>query len=455
MEEVKAVPQLDEDLLDEVTRLVEVPTALRGDFDPRSLSLPKEVLVSVMKKHQRYFPLQDAQGKLLPHFITIRNGDSRSLDLVADGNAQVIRARFADAAFFVNEDLKTPLQDLLPRLDTLAFQQKLGSMLAKAQRVEKLVASLLPASGMSEQEGQTALQAARLCKADLVSHMVVEMTSLQGIMGRYYARHSGYPEAVADAIFEHYLPRFAGDSQPLTRPGLFVGLADRLDSLAGLFAAGLAPSGTKDPFALRRSALGLVQNLISWDLDFDLASSLQMAASNLPIPAGEKILAECLDFIAGRMRSMFIDQGSRYDVVDAVLAAQFKNPAAAARAVAQLGKRVTLPEWTTILPAYSRCVRITRDQKEQYTIAPQKFSDAAEKDLYAALQQAQAHKKGAGSVEDFLAAFTPMIPAINRFFDSVLVMSEDTQERANRLGLLQQIASLAEGVADLSKLEGF
>jgi len=455
MEEVKAVPQLDEDLLDEVTRLVEVPTALRGDFDPRSLSLPKEVLVSVMKKHQRYFPLQDAQGKLLPHFITIRNGDSRSLDLVADGNAQVIRARFADAAFFVNEDLKTPLQDLLPRLDTLAFQQKLGSMLAKAQRVEKLVASLLPASGMSEQEGQTALQAARLCKADLVSHMVVEMTSLQGIMGRYYARHSGYPEAVSDAIFEHYLPRFAGDSQPLTRPGLLVGLADRLDSLAGLFAAGLAPSGTKDPFALRRSALGLVQNLISWDLDFDLASSLQMAASNLPIPAGEKILAECLDFIAGRMRSMFIDQGSRYDVVDAVLAAQFKNPAAAARAVAQLGKRVTLPEWTTILPAYSRCVRITRDQKEQYTIAPQKFSDAAEKDLYAALQQAQAHKKGAGSVEDFLAAFTPMIPAINRFFDSVLVMSEDTQERANRLGLLQQIASLAEGVADLSKLEGF
>ena len=455
MEEVKAIPQLDEDLLDEVTRLVEVPTALRGDFDPRSLSLPKEVLVSVMKKHQRYFPLQDEQGKLLPHFITIRNGDDRSLDLVADGNAQVIRARFADAAFFVNEDLKTPLQDLLPRLDTLAFQHKLGSMLAKAQRVEKLVSSLLPAIGLSEQEGQTALQAARLCKADLVSHMVVEMTSLQGIMGRYYARHSGYPDAVADAIYEHYLPRFAGDSQPASKPGLVVGLADRLDSLAGLFAAGLAPTGTKDPFALRRSALGLVQNLISWDMDFDLASSLQMAAVNLPLPAGEKILAECLDFITGRLRSMFIDQGSRYDVVDAILAVQFKNPAAASRAVAQLGRFVTLPEWTTILPAYSRCVRITRDQKEQYPISPEKFSDPGEQDLYAAILKAKAHQRKPGSVDGFIAAFTPMIPAINRFFENVLVMSEDPGERTNRLGLLQQIANLAEGVADLSKLEGF
>ncbi len=455
MQEVNAVPQLDEDLLDEVTRLVEVPTALRGDFDPGSLSLPKEVLVSVMKKHQRYFPLQDAQGKLLPHFVTIRNGDDRSLDLVADGNAQVVRARFADAAFFVNEDLRTPLQDLLPRLDTLAFQQKLGSMLAKAQRIEKLVNSLLPGAGLSEKEAQTALQAARLCKADLVSHMVVEMTSLQGIMGRYYARHSGFSDAVADAIFEHYLPRFAGDSLPSGKPGLVVGLADRLDSLAGLFAAGLAPSGTKDPFALRRSALGLVQNLISWDMDFDLAAGLQMAAANLPLPAGEQILAECLDFIVGRMRSMFIDQGSRYDVVDAVLAAQFKNPAAAARAVAQLGRWVNLPEWVTILPAYSRCVRITRDQMEQYPVAPEKFNEIAEKDLYAALQQAQAQKWEGGSVDGFLTAFVPMIPAVNRFFDSVLVMSEDPLERTNRLGLLQQVSSLAEGVADLSRLEGF
>ncbi len=455
MQEVKAVPQLDEDLLDEVTRLVEVPTALRGDFDPRSLNLPKEVLVSVMKKHQRYFPLQDAQGKLLPHFITVRNGDDRSLDLVSDGNAQVIRARFADAAFFVNEDLRTPLQDLLPRLDTLAFQHKLGSMLAKAQRIEKLVTALLPSTGLSQEEAQTALQAARLCKADLVSHMVVEMTSLQGIMGRYYATHSGFSEAVANAIFEHYLPRFAGDSQPASKPGLVVGLADRLDSLAGLFAAGLAPSGTKDPFALRRSALGLVQNLISWNLGFDLAAGLHQAAASLPIPADDAILVECLDFIVGRMRSMLIDQGARYDVVDAVLAAQYTNPAAASRAVAQLGKWVNSPDWTSILPAYARCVRITRDQEEQYPVQPEIFKDAAEKDLYAALQKAKAFKREPGSVDDLFTAFVPMIPSINQFFDTVLVMSEDKQERENRLGLLQQISSLANGVADFSKLEGF
>jgi glycyl-tRNA synthetase beta subunit len=182
---------------------------------------------------------------------------------------------------------------------------------------------------------------------------------------------------------------------------------------------------------------------------------LQQAAASLPIPAGDAILAECLDFIAGRMRSLFIDQGARYDVADAVLAAQYRNPAAASRAVAQLGKWVSSPDWVSILPAYSRCVRITRDQKEQYPVKPEKFSDAAEKDLFTALQKAQALKREPGSVDDLFAAFVPMISAINKFFDSVLVMSEDQQERGNRLGLLQQVASLADGVADFSKLEGF
>ncbi|MEN6435413.1 MAG: glycine--tRNA ligase subunit beta [Anaerolineaceae bacterium] len=455
MKEVKAEPILDDALLDEVTMLVEVPTALRGEFEKERLQLPKEVLVSVMKKHQRYFPVQDKEGKLLPFFIAVRNGDEQSLDVVADGNEQVIRARFADAAFFIREDLKTALPVYLARLDTLAFQQKLGSMLAKTQRIEKLTTVLAEHLALSEAEVKTAVQAAHLCKADLVSHMVVEMTSLQGVMGRYYAQNAGVDDAIANAIYEHYLPRFAGDSQPTHQAGLVIGLADRLDSIAGLFAAGLAPSGTKDPFALRRSALGLVQNLIGWNVDFDLTYGLQQAAGNLPIKADEKVLRDCLEFISGRMRSMFLDQGFRYDVVDAVLAVQQKNPAAAARAVKALSEWVNKPDWNTILPAYSRCVRITRDQKQDYAITPQSITDPVEKELLAAIQQAESAPRANGSVKDFFAAFTPIIPAINRFFDTVLVMSENVEERANRLGMLQHIVRLADGVADFSKLEGF
>jgi glycyl-tRNA synthetase len=455
MKEVKAEQVLDNELLDEVTMLVEVPTALRGEFEKDRLQLPKDVLVSVMKKHQRYFPVQDSEGKLLPYFIAVRNGDDQSLDIVTDGNEQVIRARFADAAFFIREDLKTELPVFLAKLDTLAFQQKLGSMLAKTQRIEKLTAVLAKHLALSETEVKIASQAAHLCKADLVSHMVVEMTSLQGVMGRYYAQNAGIEDAVADAIYEHYLPRFAGDSQPAHQAGFVIGLADRLDSIAGLFAAGLAPSGTKDPFALRRSALGLVQNLITWDVDFNLAFGLEQAIVNLPVKADEKVLRDCLEFISGRMRSMFLDQGYRYDVVDAVLAAQQQNPAAAARAVKELSVWVGKPDWNTILPAYSRCVRITRDQKQEFVVTPQSITEPVEKELFAAIKQAESALRTKGSMKDFFTAFTPMIPAINRFFDTVLVMSDNEVERSNRLGMLQHIVRLADGVADFSKLEGF
>jgi len=454
MTEVGGEARIDEDLLAEVTNLVEAPAALRGSFDPTFLDLPAEVLISVMQKHQRYFPVR-AGSRLLPYFVAVRNGDGRHIEIVTDGNEQVIRARFADAVFFVNDDLKHPLESFLPRLGTLTFQVKLGSMLDKSRRVESLVSELAAQVGLTEEERRTAGRAAHLCKADLVTKMVVEMTSLQGVMGRYYALHSGEPPEVAQAIFEHYLPRYAGDALPEGRAGLLVGLADRLDSLAGLFAAGLAPSGTKDPFALRRAALGLVQNLVAWELDFDLRAGLELAAARLPIPAGGESLAACLDFIVGRLRSVLMEQGHRYDVVDAVLAAQGWNPARAARAVRELGVWVAREDWNTILPAYARCVRITRDQAQRYAVDEGAFVDAAEKELYAALRQAEAAPRRPGSVDDFLGAFLPMIAAINRFFDEVLVMHEDARLRENRLGLLQRIAALAEGVADFALLEGF
>ncbi|MBN2044370.1 MAG: glycine--tRNA ligase subunit beta [Anaerolineales bacterium] len=444
----------DAALLAEVAHLVEAPTALLGKFEEKYLELPDEVLVMVMKKHQRYFPVY-REGKLLPYFVTVRNGGNQHLELIAKGNEAVIRARFADAAFFVDEDLKVSLEEYLPKLDTLTFQTKLGSMLDKTKRISKLVGSVGEQLGLDDDEIKTARRAAELCKADLATKMVVEMTALQGFMGQQYALKSGETEDVALAIYEHYLPRSAGDIHPSTKPGLAVGVADRLDSLAGLFAAGLAPTGNKDPFALRRAALGLVQSLIGWEQDFDLRIGLEQAAELQPVETDEASRAECLDFIIGRMRSQLLEEGFKFDVVDAVLAGQGYNPASASKAVAALGEFVTREDWDQILPAYSRCVRITRDLAEKQPVDPAGFVEPAEKALYAALKEAEAANRQPGSVEDFFAAFLPMIPKINTFFDEVLVMAEDDQVRAHRLGMLQRIAALADGVADMSRLEGF
>jgi glycyl-tRNA synthetase len=453
----------DEGVLGEVTNLVERPTALLGSFDAAHLSLPRDVLVSVMKKHQRYFPVEQAEGNggaLLPHFIAVRNGDRRHLDLVRDGNEHVIRARFADAAFFVREDVKRPLEDFLPRLATLTFQKKLGSMLDKAVRIECLTGDLaqrLPQ--VDPAEAATALRAAHLAKADLATQMVVEMTALQGIMGREYALRSGETPAVAQAIREHYLPTGAGDALPASAAGLVVGLADRLDSLVGLFAAGLAPSGSADPFGLRRAALGVTLLLSGRDLDFDLRPALAAALALLPEavqPAPEArqpLLDDVLAFIAGRQRAQLLEAGYRYDVVDAVLAEQAANPARALRGVQQLSAWVKRPDWPPILAAYARCVRITRDQRQQHPLAPESLAGPVEQALYAAYQAAAAQP--AGTVDEFFAALLPMIPAISRFFDDVLVMADDPALRASRLGLLQHIAALTRGVADFSKLEGF
>jgi glycyl-tRNA synthetase len=228
-----------------------------------------------------------------------------------------------------------------------------------------------------------------------------------------------------------------------------------LDSLAGLFAAGLAPTGNKDPFAQRRAALGLVQNIIAWDIDLDLRAALGLAAARLPIPASPESQAAALNFLVERLRNVLLEQGRRYDVVDAVLVAQGNWPARAARGVAELSAWTSRPDWKDILPAYARCVRITRDLQEVFLVSEARFLEPAEADLYAALQRAQSAPRRAGSVEDFLQAFTPMIPAINRFFDRVLVMADDEVVRKNRLGLVQGIAALADGVADMSRLEGF
>lgn len=441
---------IEEDLLAEVTNLVEKPTAVLGNFNPAFLRLPREVLTSVMKKQQRYFPIQQ-EGKLLPNFVAIRNGDTQNLDLVQQGNEHVLGARFADADFFVREDVKHSLEEYVPLLAGLTFHTKLGSMLDKTVRIQQLVSSLIPMLGLTKEEAAAARRAAKLCKADLVTRMVTEMTSLQGVIGREYALRSGEQQTVADAIGEQY------QTIPGSRAGLAVALADRLDSMVGLFAVGLAPTGAKDPFGLRRSALGILQPLLEEQVEIDLMKAIEKAAKVQPVAADAKRRAEVLDFMAARLAVLLKDAGHRYDVVEAVLAEKASNPAGAARSVRQLQDWVEREDWKTILPAFARCVRITRDQKKTYSVQAKALVEPQEKDLFRAVQKAEAAlgtSKG-GDPSSLFGAFLPMIPAVNEFFDKVLVMDKSKAVRENRLGILQRVAGLAGGIADLSKLEGF
>ncbi|HEX2697335.1 MAG TPA: glycine--tRNA ligase subunit beta, partial [Anaerolineales bacterium] len=461
---VKGEAIIDDDLLAEVANLVEKPTAVIGSFDEEYLSLPREVLISVMKKHQRYFPVtrlhlppnaehlggdQEGGQGLFPHFIAIRNGDEKFLDVVKEGNEHVLSARFADANFFVREDLKHKLEEFRPKLSGLIFQTKLGSMLDKSERMVKLTNQIVPMLGLDDAETKNAKRAAFLMKADLATQMVTEMTSLQGIIGREYAVRSGEAQDVAFAIGEQYR------TVPKSKIGLAVALADRIDSLLGLFAAGLAPTGAKDPFGLRRAAIGVVQPLIEHDLSFDLRAAVKKAAKLQPIEVNDEVQAQVLEFIAGRLKVVLADSGYKYDVVDAVLAEQSENPARAAGAVKQLQAWVKREDWSTILPAFARCVRITRDQKKTFKVDKKNFAEKQEEALFKALEKGESAPKAEGSVDDFLNAFLPMIPAVTAFFDKVLVMADDKALRENRLAILQRISAFSRGIADLSKLEGF
>jgi glycyl-tRNA synthetase len=480
-------------LLDEVTGLVEQPAAILGSFEQRYLSLPADVLTTVMKKHQRYFPVVGSvkvssvkvsgvdvssddmtpdtltpdtltPGTLLPYFITVANGAPRDPAVVRAGNEGVIRARYADAAFFVEHDRRQPLADFTPRLATLTFQEQLGSMLDKVQRLEQLTPWVAARLGLSAEETAIAVRAAGLCKSDLATSMVIEMTSLQGIMGREYALSSGEPPAVAQAIFEHYLPRSSGDRRPASLAGLAVGLANRLDSIAGLFAVGLEPSGSADPFGLRRDALGIVQNLAEAGLGFSVRDGIAEAARLLPKVArsetGHSGLLDAQDkavaFIAGRLENWLRDLGYPYDVVQAVLAERGDDPAAAKRTVAALAGLVAQPDWPAVLTAYARCKRIVRKLPEQYPLpAASADPEPAAQALLATYQAVAPSVRTAGDVAALDAALRALVGPISAFFDQVLVMAEDEALRRARLGLVQHIAALPDGIADLALLQGF
>ena len=443
----------DAGLLAEVANLVECPTAFLGSFEEAYLELPQEVLVSVMKKHQRYFPVWRA-GRLLPFFVGVRNGDATNLTQVVEGNEHVIRARFADASYFVRDDLRHDLAGFRSRLARLTFHEQLGSMLDKSARVETIVERLAPLLQLVS-ELPVALRAAHLCKADLASRMVVEMTALQGVMGRAYALRAGEPPAVAQAIEQHYWPQAAGDPLPESAAAAAVALADRLDTLCGLFALGLVPTGSADPFGLRRAALGVVQILLGRTQALDLRSALAVCAACQPLAVGAAAQQDALAFIAGRLRGVLLETGHRHDVVEAVLAAKAHDPYAAQQAAAQLSAWLVRAEWAPLLEAFARCARMTRELDGTTPVLPAALQHAAEQNLWRGLQAAEAACAQHSSVDGLLRALQPLAPLVVKFFEDVLVMDEDAAVRSNRLGLLQRVAALGSGIADLSKLEGF
>ncbi len=448
----------DPDLLTEVTNLVEQPVALRGSFDPAFLELPPEVLVTVMKKHQRYFPVEarDATGaRLLPYFITIANGGLENIDIIRVGNEEVLRARYADGQYFYTKDNQRKLEAFVPKLAGLTFQEQLGSYLDKTERLKRLVPKIAGRLGLSAEERALADRAAALCKADLVTNMVIEFTSLQGVMGQYYARNSGEDPRVAKAILEHYLPRGATDTLPETMPGIATGIADRVDSLVGLFAVGLAPTAGADRYGLRRAALSLIQILAERHIPFSIQAVVQEAAALQPVPVTGAHIADVLAFIQRRLEGWLRDQGFRYDLVDAVLAEQADHPAQAFQTVKAFAAWAEGPEFAALLPAYARSVRIVREFKEQFPLDPARLQEPASKRLYEAYQAAAARLDRTPDLHKLFEVMLPLVEPINRFFDEILVMTEDRALREARLGLLQRIAALPKGVVDLSKVQGF
>jgi glycyl-tRNA synthetase len=450
----------DPALLEEVTHLVEQPTAFLGRFEESYLSLPEPVLITVMKKHQRYFPIvagTAGEAALLPNFIGVRNGGAEHLDIVRRGNEGVLRARYADADFFFKADTEKKLEEFLPRLDTLIFQEQLGSMLDKSNRLQALAPQIGECLQLTEAQIKTTERAAQLCKADLATSMVVELTSLQGIMGYEYAKISGETEAVAAAIVEHYYPHAPLPGDTLSRPGLALNLANRLDSLCGLFAVGKAPTSSADPFALRRDALSLAANLIETETDFSLVKGLQLAAALMPVEVSAQSLAGTAAFIQRRLEGILREEHNlAHDVVQAVLAERGHNPWPVLVAARELAAAVSRDDWEDTLNAYARCVRIVRGLKERYTVQPDRFIEPAEKALYAACQQARASLTPASTMTAVVDALRDiLVEPINTFFDDVLVMTEDEAVKQNRLALLQDIRDLTRGYADFSKLQGF
>ncbi len=447
---------IEPDLLEQVTHLVEYPTLVRGGFPEEYLSLPRELIITPMRKHQRYFPVVDKKGRLLPHFVAVSNMKTRNMDVVRVGNERVLRARLADADFYFREDQKKlPLEKLVPRLGHILFQERLGTLLDKTNRITELAGFMAKALDPALEE--QARRAATLCKADLASGMIREFTELQGTMGRYYAEMSGEKGEVAVGIEEHYLPRFAGDALPKTKAGALVGVADRLDSIAGCFGIGLIPTGSEDPYALRRAAMGFILTLAGQGLSVSLPAltqkALELLRDRISRPQGEA-LSDILGFLRVRCEGIMVDRGIPADVATAVLHASFDDVPRAFQRAQALAKAKKDPDFASLAVAFKRVANILPPDFAG-GVDEGRLQEEAERVLHRqvrTLQEEVSRLTDRGDYEAALRKIATLRPAVDRFFDDVLVMVEDASIRANRFGLLAETASLFNRIADFRQI---
>jgi glycyl-tRNA synthetase beta chain len=444
-----------DDLLDTLTFIVEYPVIVRGSFDKDYLKIPKEVLTTTMIAHQKYFPIIDNEGKLLPYFIAVSNTKARDMDVVARGNEKVLRARLADAQFFFEEDLKIPLERRVESLKKVVFHTLLGTSYEKVIRFRKLALKI--AQKINPAIKKNVDRAALLAKADLESLMVGEFSELQGIMGREYALLSGEKPVVAQAIYEHYLPIVAGGELPETDEGAIVGIADKIDTIVGFFGVGLPPTGTADPYALRRQALGIINIILAKrypiTLDFLVGESIALFKGTFKKSSAE-IKKDVLDFLQGRLQNQLIAQGYAYDTVEAVLTAGFSDVVVALEKIKALQAFRANPEFEPISVAFKRVDNILKDfRNPQLNTAL--FSSAAEKNLFFSFKKIKIQVENGIKNNDYNFALTELAglrPPVDAFFDSVMVMDKNKKIQFNRLSLLAEISALFHKIAYFSKI---
>ncbi|MDR1019576.1 MAG: glycine--tRNA ligase subunit beta [Synergistaceae bacterium] len=447
----------DSELLEENAQLVEYPIPFLGSFEEEFLDIPEEVLIATMKKNQRYFPVRDSSGRLMANFIGVSNNRARDMAVVRDGNERVLRARLHDAAFFWKEDLQKPLESLLPRLEKVLYQERLGSVAAKSERVRELSARLVAGMGWGD-IAQATDRAARLAKADLVTSMVFEFPEVQGVMGREYAKRHNEPEAVANAIFEQYLPRFAGDELPKARAGAVIGLCDRADTIVAIHKAGLSPSGSQDPYGLRRAARCI--NEIVWGMCLDIDMGALFDASGDALDAGGEVMMKVSDFYRSRLHNQLRERGYGHGTTSLAVASMWRRPLQALRMLKAFDD-VAGADWFG--PLVLSAVRVnnilgklSRAELAAVKLAEDSLKEAAEKSLKGALDRQDAIVSGALARHDWKAvceALSDLSPAISGFFDDVMVMSDDSVERSNRLALLLRCRDMFDSIGDFALLK--
>lgn len=447
---------IDDDLLDEVTGLVEWPLAVVGSFEERFLEVPPECLISAMKGHQKYFHMVDAAGKLMPNFITVSNIESRHPDYVRKGNERVIRPRLTDADFFWSQDRKHKLEDRIESLGTVVFQKQLGTIADKSRRVAAIAEAIASAiGGDPKQAGRAAL----LAKCDLMTEMVGEFPELQGIMGRYYAGHDGETDEVAAALDEQYMPRFAGDQLPRGKTGQSLAIADKLDTLIGIFGIGQVPSGDKDPFALRRAALGALRIIIEQQLDLDLMEMLEHAAkANNGLFKNDDVVTQVFDFMMGRLKAYYHELKVAPDTFEAVLAQRPTRPLDFDARLKAVTAFRTLAETESLAAANKRIGNILKKTDEAIPgqVDTALLEEDAEKALHQQVETMAETVAPLFKARDYEAALKQLAglrEVVDSFFDAVMVMADDDKVRANRLALLNRLRNLFLEVADLSALQ--